>query len=257
LAGTDPWLRAALSAQLDRADLKLSNIGTGSASLRGIDTLVFAPSITPLSGDPAKDIGASPAAMTFASAVESGVRRGVLVSRVGGDAGDPESYLSQLGLMERKAVSALGKVTVIRVTHPFGPVTSPGPLLGRLLQHVRAMPDGRDGLPDTRVQPVFVGDVVDLVLEAVAGRIGPGVVELGGPDTMSLADFAGHASLSGAATQPRRGLSAFLTSRRRRRVLSQFLAHDSVASPRFASPRALRTRSLEDVWTTSDLGEER
>jgi uncharacterized protein YbjT (DUF2867 family) len=249
VTGPDRWLRPILARRLAEAGCTVREFASGTAALRGFDALVHVPLMMP-SGAPARDVGANHARMTFAAAADGKVGRVVVVSRVGPDkAGDP--YLKALRGVEASAAQMCAKVTIVRATHPFGPPDSPGPVVSALRG---APPVASDG--SALVQPVAVDDLVDVVEAAVDGRIGAGVVEIGGPARIALSSLCDLLSApQGRGTEPRPGLLASLPTRRKRarEAGRAFLALASVPASKLASPLGAPTRDAVAVTSRPPL----
>jgi nucleoside-diphosphate-sugar epimerase len=252
VTGPDRWLRPILARRLTEAGFTVRQLASGAATVRGFDALVHAPLMMP-GGDPARDVGANHARMTFAAAADGKVSRVVVISRVGPDkANDP--YLDALRGVEASAVQMCPKVTIVRAAHPIGAPDSPGPVVNALRTVPRVVLQG-----DALVQPVAIDDLLDVVEAAVEGRLGAGVVEIGGPARLplsSLYDLLGTPAGSGAA--PRPGLLGVLgsvpTRRKRAREAGRaFLALASVPATKLASPLGAPTRDVVAVSSRPPL----
>jgi hypothetical protein len=253
VTGPDRWLRPILARRLTEAGFTVRQLASGAATLRGFDALVHAPLMMP-GGDPARDVGANHARMTFAAAADGNVSRVVVISRVGADrANDP--YLDALRGVEASAVQMCPKVTIVRAAHPIGAPDSPGPVVDTLRTVPRVALQG-----DAMVQPVAVDDLLDVVEAAAEGRLGAGVVEIGGPTRVplsSLYDLLG--TPAGSSTAPRSGLLGSLlgslpTRRRRAREAGRaFLALASVPASKLASPLGAPTRDVVAVASRPPL----
>jgi hypothetical protein len=234
--GSDPWLRNALTTGLRHAGHSATDIGPGSSSLRGVDVLVWTPSLLPRARVATKDIGSAALSMTLAAATAQHIRRAVLVTSVGCSKSAPSAYHDELDLLERRAASTLGQVTALRVTHPFGPADDPGPVIRALVHHDKQLATTST---DVQVQPIFVGDIVSAVDAAIKGMITPGAAAIGGPEVTSLGALLDRA---------RPAVSARRRAWRRRRAATvDFFRRDSVA-PRHRSPIELDLRTLDSVW---------
>jgi hypothetical protein len=115
LAGNESWLRNIIAHRLAASSTPVRNIGVGSSTLFDVGTLVYVPTLVPSSRSGMRDVNLAAAAVTFAAAASSKVRRVVVVSRVGKQRDAADSYLGALALLERKALDASGNVTVIRM----------------------------------------------------------------------------------------------------------------------------------------------
>ncbi len=120
-------------------------------------------------------------AQTVAREAQSaGVERHVLISGLGIDPGSPSAYIRARAEGEARVREAFETATVLRPSAIFGPGDA---LLRSLVRLARVSPViPLFGRGDTRLQPVFVGDVAAaasavLDLASSAGK----VYELGGP----------------------------------------------------------------------------
>jgi nucleoside-diphosphate-sugar epimerase len=247
VAGTDGWIRHRLSRAVAGAGITVRDMGAGSAGLRGVDTLVLLPTMVPTSARSAvRDVGVGSAGVLFAATRADSVPHIVMLSRVHSADAPPGSYLGALATVERMAVNAGAKVTIVRVTHPFGDRSDPGPFVDALL-HRRAKAEANGG--DPVVEPVHVDTVVDVLVAAIDGRLSPGLREVGGPDRMPLSAFLAAAQAA--------GLDGHSSAKRRFRLfggadpLADVLARDAVAASRYRPPVDVRRLSLADAWGPS------
>lgn len=120
----------------------------------------------------------------------AGVGRLVHVSGLGADPASPSAYVRARATGERLVKEAFAQVTIFRPSVIFGPGDA---LFSRLAELARVLP----ALPlfgggTVRLQPVFVGDVADAVLEAIVRDDAPGrTYELGGPRVYSYRELVG------------------------------------------------------------------
>ena len=247
VVGTDDWLRPRVIERLVAGGIKVKDLGRGTASLYGADILVALPALAPRSGDPGRDVGTEAAQITFGAVMAGKIQQFVVVSRVGSDPKSDSSYLAALGDFERRASHASSRLTLIRVTHPFGPPDDAGPLVRSMLQthEVGTLSFDRH---DPAVQPVYVDDIANLVTEAAGGDLGPGLVELGGPATMPLSQFVASAKALGGNSG--RAPRALLPGSRRRQseAIGSLLTHESVASRRLAGPITADPCPVSAIW---------
>jgi uncharacterized protein YbjT (DUF2867 family) len=126
-------------------------------------------------------------ARTVAENVDSGTERIVFLSYVGASADSSNEYLRSKFEAERILAGTGRPLTVFRCLHIFGPPDSPGPTISAFLakegkSKVTVLGSGRQ-----RIEPVFIGDVVDAILAAALDPTAPaGTFELGGPERMSM-----------------------------------------------------------------------
>jgi hypothetical protein len=234
-------LRPKIAQRLTAAGLNVRGIGAGAATVRGYEALVYVPPMMPGSS-PGHDVGASQARLTFAAAAQGKVSRVVVVSRVGPDkAHDP--YLDALRGVEASAAHMCAVVTVVRAAHPIGPPDDPGPVAQALRDAVLEVDE-----PVPTVQPVVLGDLLDVIQASVEGRIGAGVVEVGGPVRMPLPALRTLVTAEPARSPDRRLLPSFRPGRRKAAGVAQrFFALDSVAAPRLVSPLGAPAGDINEV----------
>jgi uncharacterized protein YbjT (DUF2867 family) len=126
-------------------------------------------------------------AATVAEAARSIGARLVHVSAIGADANSTSDYSRSKAAGEAAVVAAVPAATIVRPSVVFGPEDQ---FINRFAALARALPV----LPliggDTRLQPVFVGDVATAVADAAEGKARPGAVyELGGPEVMTMREI--------------------------------------------------------------------
>lgn len=124
------------------------------------------------------------AAAVARAAAEAGARL-IHVSALGADAGSSSAYARSKAAGEAAVLEAAPDAVILRPSVIFGPEDSFFNRFAALAQMLPVLPLIGGG--ETRLQPVFVGDVAEAVLAAVDGRAKPGtVLELGGVDVMTL-----------------------------------------------------------------------
>ena len=113
-------------------------------------------------------------------AKQAGAERLVHVSGVGADPGSPSPYVRARGIGETLVKDAFDDVTILRPSVIFGPGDSFLNTLARMAQRSPIMP--LFGTGNTRLQPVFVGNVAEACIRVLADPSTRGrVYELGGP----------------------------------------------------------------------------
>lgn len=122
------------------------------------------------------------AAIAQAAAAEGA--RLVHVSAIGADENSESDYARTKAAGEKAAFAAVPSATVFRPSVVFGPEDQ---FTNRFAALARALPV----LPliggDTKLQPVFVGDVATAIADAVEGKARSGATyELGGPDELTM-----------------------------------------------------------------------
>ncbi len=112
-------------------------------------------------------------------AVQEGVQRLVHISAIGAETHAASRYAATKGAGEAAVREAFPNSTVLRPSLVFGPEDQ---LFNRFAAMARIMPIMPVICGDTRFQPVYVGDVADAVMAALARADAAGAVyELGGP----------------------------------------------------------------------------
>lgn len=160
--------------------------GRGTSSLRGSHTLVVLPSIVPSRRRrSAADFGAM--GVTLSAAVHDGVQKAVVLSRVG--AGDQPGceYLDSLSRLETMVLARIPTTTVVRIAHPVGPPSDPGPLAMGLRRFSKG---ATEPWHDVAVEPLYGRDAAAVLADAVTLDYGRGVLNACGPERMSLGDLA-------------------------------------------------------------------
>ena len=119
---------------------------------------------------------------------QAGVGRLVQISGLGADAASDSPYVRSRGVGDELVREAFEAVTILRPSVIFGPGDA---LLNKLADMARLSPvlplfgDGR-----TRMQPVFVGDVAQACVRALADpSAAGGVYELGGPEVFAYREL--------------------------------------------------------------------
>ncbi|MFB6160449.1 MAG: complex I NDUFA9 subunit family protein [Haloferacaceae archaeon] len=122
------------------------------------------------------------------AAEEHGVDRFVQLSALGADPDGPTAYVRAKGRAEAVVRESGLDWTVFRPSVVFGDGGEFVPFTKKLAPpYVTPLPGGGE----TRFQPVWVGDFVSMVADALADDDHVGkVYEIGGPETLTLADVA-------------------------------------------------------------------
>lgn len=114
----------------------------------------------------------------------AGVRRLAQISAIGADPGSQSLYARSKGEGEQAVVTAFPEATILRPSVVFGPDDQFFNRFAGLAAMLPVMPvvEGQ-----TRFQPIYVGDVADAVMAAIARDDAAGrVYELGGPRVMTM-----------------------------------------------------------------------
>ena len=110
---------------------------------------------------------------------QAGVARLVHISAIGADPAAASRYAASKGAGEAMLREAFVGATILRPSLVFGPEDQ---LFNRFASMARLLPFMPVICGDTRFQPVYVGDVADAVMAALARPDAAGAVyELGGP----------------------------------------------------------------------------
>lgn len=126
-------------------------------------------------------VHAQGAANVAAAARDAGASRLIQVSAIGADANSPSVYARTKAAGEQAAKSAFPGVTILRPSVVFGPEDD---FFNRFARLARVLPV----LPtfETKVQPVYVGDVADAAIKVLDDPATKGkTYELGGPRVMT------------------------------------------------------------------------
>jgi NADH dehydrogenase len=111
----------------------------------------------------------------------------VHVSAIGADEKSPSRYARTKAAGEKAVLSAVPAATILRPSLMFGPEDQFTNRFAGLAQISPVLPliGG-----DTRMQPVYVGDVATAVAEAVDGKTKEGATyELGGPEVLTMREI--------------------------------------------------------------------
>jgi uncharacterized protein YbjT (DUF2867 family) len=110
---------------------------------------------------------------------QTGVGRVVHISAIGADPNGASRYAASKGIGEASLRAAFPNVTILRPSLVFGPEDH---LFNRFAGMARVLPFMPVICGETRFQPVYVGDVADAVMAALARVDTAGAIfELGGP----------------------------------------------------------------------------
>ena len=119
------------------------------------------------------------------AAAKAGIPILVHVSGIGADAQSANAYIASKGRGEAEVRAAFPAAIVLRPSVVFGPEDDFFNRFAALARVLPALPLFGGG--ESKMQPVFVGDVAKAAGAALAGVAKPGVTyELGGPEVMNL-----------------------------------------------------------------------
>ncbi|HEY0523613.1 MAG TPA: complex I NDUFA9 subunit family protein [Stellaceae bacterium] len=118
----------------------------------------------------------------------AGVRHFVHVSAIGADPASPSAYARSKGEGEAAVRAAFPGAVILRPSVVFGPEDQFFNRFAAMAQVAPALPLVGGGA--TRFQPVYVGDVADAVVKALAEPAAAGkTYELGGPETYTFREL--------------------------------------------------------------------
>jgi NADH dehydrogenase len=117
------------------------------------------------------------------AAAEVGARM-IQMSAIGADPNSESGYARSKAVGEQAALDAVPETTIFRPSIVFGPEDQ---FTNRFAALARMSPVMPLVGAETKLQPVYVGDVAEAVALAVDGRTLPGrVYELGGPEVLTM-----------------------------------------------------------------------
>jgi NADH dehydrogenase len=123
-------------------------------------------------------------------AAAAGVVRLLHLSAIGAREDAPSKYAATKGMGERLLREAFPAATILRPSLVFGPEDN---LFNRFAAMARMLPFMPVICGDTQFQPVYVGDVADAVMAALARPDAAGAVyELGGPRAWSMREILAY-----------------------------------------------------------------
>jgi uncharacterized protein YbjT (DUF2867 family) len=156
-----------------------------AAAARDAQVVVNLVGVLAASGAQTFDAVQADGAASVAQAAAAAGARLVHMSAIGADENSVSDYARTKALGEKGALAAVPSATVFRSSVVFGPEDQ---FTNRFATLARALPLlPLIGGGETRLQPVFVGDVAAAIADAVEGKTQAGAVyELGGPDVLTL-----------------------------------------------------------------------
>ncbi len=119
------------------------------------------------------------------ASAEAGVGALVHISAIGADAAGEADYARSKAAGEAAVQAAFPGATILRPSIVFGREDA---FVNRFAGLIRMLPVVPVIGADTKFQPVFVGDVAKAVVAAL-GRSGGEVLELGGPDVLTMLEL--------------------------------------------------------------------
>jgi uncharacterized protein YbjT (DUF2867 family) len=161
-----------------------------AAALEGANAAVNATGVKAESGAQTyKAVHVEGARMLARAAMSAGVTTYVHISGIGADAKSASPYIASKGLGEQATREMFPGAIVMRPSVVFGPEDDFFNRFGALACYLPILPLLAGG--ETRLQPVYAGDVGLAVAAALSGLAKAGeTYELGGPTTMTLREAA-------------------------------------------------------------------
>jgi len=166
----------------------LPDRGTAARAVEGADLVVNLVGILAerRAGD-FQRVHADGAGVVAEAAAAAGVGRLVHLSAIGADPASPSRYARSKAEGERVVRAGFPAATLLRPSVVFGPEDQ---FFNRIAALTQVLPFLPVIAGATRLQPVYVGDVADAVLAALADPAAAGrIYELGGPAVWTLHDL--------------------------------------------------------------------
>jgi uncharacterized protein YbjT (DUF2867 family) len=173
--------------QIHAIQANVRNAASVQAAMRASDIVVNLVGILNPAGAQSFEAVHSRASGTVATAAAGIGARMVHVSAIGADEHSASTYARTKAAGEQAVLAAAPSATIMRPAVVFGPedeFTNRFAALGRM-SPVLPLIGG-----DTRMQPVYVGDVATAVADAVDGKTKAGAIyELGGPEILTMREI--------------------------------------------------------------------
>ncbi|MBC7578234.1 complex I NDUFA9 subunit family protein [Tardiphaga sp.] len=155
-----------------------------TAAMRDASVVVNLVGILTESGKQSFDAVQARGASAIAQAASAIAARMVHVSAIGADANSESGYARAKAAGEQAVLEAVPSATVLRPSVVFGPEDL---FTNRFAGLARIAPVMPLFGAETRLQPVYVGDVATAVADAVDGKTKAGATyELGGPEVLTM-----------------------------------------------------------------------
>ncbi|HEY0849896.1 MAG TPA: complex I NDUFA9 subunit family protein [Bradyrhizobium sp.] len=157
------------------------------AAMRGASVAINLAGILAESGGQTFEAVQVRGAEAIAKAAEATGARMVHVSAIGADEQSASHYARSKAAGEKAVLSAVPSATILRPSLMFGPEDQFTNRFAALAQISPVLPLVGG---DTRMQPVYVGDVAEAVADAVDGKTKAGATyELGGPEVLTMREI--------------------------------------------------------------------
>jgi uncharacterized protein YbjT (DUF2867 family) len=158
------------------------------AAMRGSSVAINLVGILAEGGAQTFDAVQARGAETVAKAAQAAGSRMVHVSAIGADENSPSRYAWAKAAGEQAVLSAVPSATIMRPSVVFGPEDQFTNRFAALAKMSPMLPLIGGG--ETRMQPVYVGDVATAVADAVDGKAKAGATyELGGPEVLTMREI--------------------------------------------------------------------
>jgi uncharacterized protein YbjT (DUF2867 family) len=158
-----------------------------AAAVRGADAVVNLVGILQESGRQSfSGVQAQGARAVAQACAQFGIERLVQVSALGADAESTSLYARSKAEGEAAVTALVKRAVVLRPSVMFGPEDT---FFNRFAALARMLPVLPLAGAQTKFQPVFVGDVAEVIARAVDGKVAPGIYELGGPEVKTLKEL--------------------------------------------------------------------
>jgi uncharacterized protein YbjT (DUF2867 family) len=157
------------------------------AAMRGASVVINLVGILTEGGGQTFDAVQARGAEAVAKAAQAAGARMVHVSAIGADERSASRYARTKAAGEKAVLAAVPSATILRPSLMFGPEDQFTNRFAALAQLSPVLPLVGG---DTRMQPVYVGDVADAVADAVDGKTKAGATyELGGPEVLTMREI--------------------------------------------------------------------
>jgi uncharacterized protein YbjT (DUF2867 family) len=172
--------------QIEPVQANLRYPDSVARAIEGADVVVNAAGVKSERGPQSYEaVHVSGAGEIARAARAEGVRALVQISGIGSDSGSANPYIASKGRAEEVARAEFPDAIMLRPSVVFGPQDEFLNRFAALARFLPALPLFGGG--ETRLQPVFAGDVALATARALGGAAEPGqTYELGGPEIMTL-----------------------------------------------------------------------
>jgi len=175
--------------QVQSVQANVRNAASVERAIAGADAVINLVGILSESGRQTFGAVQALGARTIAeAAAKAGIDNVIHLSAIGADKNSVSDYSVSKAYGEEAVLAAVPSAVVLRCSVIFGPED-------RFLNRFAAMARFSPVMPligggETKVQPVYVGDVAEAIMAALDGRARPGAIyELGGPQAKSFREI--------------------------------------------------------------------